>query len=363
LSELQFQGVTKSYGRVVAVQDFTLSVPPGVLAVVLGPSGCGKSTLLRLVAGLEKPDRGSIFLGRQRLDPLEPKDRGVAMVFQNYALFPHMTVRANLAFGPRLRGESRRQVEEKVRAVAERLGLSELLDRYPSELSGGQRQRVALGRALVREPRVFLFDEPLSNLDAQLRVEMRRFIMEIHRELRRTTLYVTHDQVEAMTLGEMVVVMDRGRIRQVGTPEECYRRPADTFVASFLGHPPMNLLPARVGAGGRVVLGSRELPLWVPAPEGEPILLGFRPEDARLGRGRGIPLGGEVRFRELLGSEVLVRLSVEGQEVAVKVPAGFALDEGTLELSLPPEAVHLFASDGGHRLEVRAKADGGEVGV
>jgi len=242
MSDLVFTNVRKVFaGGVTAVDDFSLSIPSPTMTVLVGPSGCGKTTLLRLIAGLDRPTSGEIHLGDTRLDTLTPKDRDIAMVFQSYALYPHMTVAQNLSFGLRLRKTPKERVRERVAEVARTLEIGELLDRRPGELSGGQRQRVALGRAIIRQPRVFLFDEPLSNLDARLRSEMRAMIKRLYHQLQVTSIYVTHDQVEAMTIGEQLVVMNEGRIHQVGPPEQCYRRPADRFVASFLGSPSMNL--------------------------------------------------------------------------------------------------------------------------
>jgi multiple sugar transport system ATP-binding protein len=260
MSDLIFDHVRKVFdGGVVAVEDFTLTVPNPRMLVLVGPSGCGKTTLLRMIAGLEALTSGTIHLGEKRLDTMEPRDRDIAMVFQSYALYPHMTVAENLSFGLRVRKVARKTIDEKMKTVAHTLELDKLLARKPAELSGGQRQRVALGRAIIREPKVFLFDEPLSNLDARLRTEMRATIRRLYDRLRVTSVYVTHDQVEAMTIGDMLVIMNHGKIHQVGSPEECYRKPVDTFVAAFLGSPAMNMLDAipegvwlTLKSGGRI---------------------------------------------------------------------------------------------------------------
>ena len=285
-----FRHVEKVYaaGQPPAVDDFTLDVRPGEFLVLVGPSGCGKSTTLRMVAGLELPTGGAIAIGARDVTRLPPKDRDIAMVFQNYALYPHMTVRENMSFALRLRRAPKDEIARRVAAAAETLGLVPYLDRLPKALSGGQRQRVALGRALVREPAVFLFDEPLSNLDAKMRVEMRAEIVRLHRRLGATMIYVTHDQVEAMTMGERIVVMSGGRIQQAAAPLEVYNRPANRFVASFIGTPPMNLLPPGVLDLGRTV--------------------GVRPEAVRVARDGGGAGGlpATVEFVEPLGAETIV---------------------------------------------------------
>ena len=295
MAEVRFEHICKTYssGDRPAVDGFNLTIKDGEFLVLVGPSGCGKSTSLRMVAGLETPSAGRIFIGEKEVTSLPPKDRDIAMVFQNYALYPHMTVKENLSFALKLRGYLKAEIERRVEMAAETLGLKEYLGRLPKALSGGQRQRVALGRAIVREPAVFLFDEPLSNLDAKMRVEMRAEIIRLHHRLKATMIYVTHDQTEAMTMGERIVVMDHGRIQQVAPPIELYDRPANPFVASFIGTPPMNLIPQ----GGK--------------------LLGIRPEHVRLVPGATYT----VDFVEPLGPETLVHLNPGG--VIVRVP-GFA---------------------------------------
>ena len=298
MARVRFENISKVYsgGNRAAVKDFNLEIADGEFVVLVGPSGCGKSTSLRMVAGLETPTGGKIFIDDKDVTNLPPKDRDIAMVFQNYALYPHMTVRENLAFGLKLRGVKKSEREEKVAKVASALGLTEYLGRLPKALSGGQRQRVALGRAIVREPKVFLFDEPLSNLDAKMRVEMRAEIIRLHQELKATMIYVTHDQTEAMTMGERIVVMNQGEIQQVASPMDLYNHPKNPFVAGFIGTPPMNL---------------------IPQPDGS--LLGIRPEDIEIIE----PCrGGEVEndvvdFVEILGSETLVHLK---SGIIVRVP-------------------------------------------
>ena len=302
-----FDHVGKVYpgSRERAVSDFTLDVAAGEFLVLVGPSGCGKSTTLRMVAGLELPTSGRISIGGRDVTNLPPKDRDIAMVFQNYALYPHMTVRENMAFALRLRRFPKAEIERRVNAAAETLGLSSYLDRLPKALSGGQRQRVAVGRAIVREPAVFLFDEPLSNLDAKMRVEMRAEIVRLHRDLKATMIYVTHDQTEAMTMGTRIVVMDSGRIQQAAPPLEVYDRPANPFVASFIGTPPMNLFPPGVLDLGRTV--------------------GLRPEHMAISMSPpadgAAALEASVDFVEPLGSETIVHcvLSMRSVRVAVRL--------------------------------------------
>ncbi len=286
MAAVELAGVSKRYGDVAAVRDFTLEVAPGELLVLLGPSGCGKSTVLRLVAGLERPSEGTVLIGGKVVNDVDPMNRDVAMVFQSYALYPHLSVRQNIEFPLRSRRSPAKRRRELVGEVARGLQLEELLDRKPAQLSGGQRQRVALARAIVRRPAAFLLDEPLSNLDAQLRVEMRAELVELHARLGTTSIYVTHDQVEAITMGQRIAVMYQGRLQQVGAPRAVYERPANAFVAGFVGHPPMNVLPARVGgeaaifAGGQIPLGP-ELAARVRRSNLDEVLVGVKPEDLR----------------------------------------------------------------------------------
>src|SRR6059036_1921459 len=309
-----------------ALHDLTLEVRDGEFLVLLGPSGCGKTTALRCIAGLEEPSAGEIWIGEREVTHLAPADRDIAMVFQNHALYPHLTVRANVAFGLEVRRVPKPEIARRVRETAERLGIAELLERRPAQLSGGQRQRVALGRAIVRDPQVFLFDEPLSNLDATLRSEMRAELLQLHRALGATMIYVTHDQAEAMTMGERIAVLHEGRLRQVGTPEEVYQRPADVHVAHFVGTPGMNVLQGRgrgTGEGERVIeAGSLTIPVELSTYEGE-LQVGIRPEYVGLcavDKGVG---NVDVLVVEPLGSETLVHLNTGGQALVARLP-GFA---------------------------------------
>ena len=341
------RGVGKRFGDVVAVQPMDFEVRPGELMVLVGPSGCGKSTLLRLIAGLETPTSGEVWIGGRRVDEVEPGARDVAMVFQSYALYPHMTVARNLGFGLRVRGTPRAELDRRVAETAATLGLAELLERKPGQLSGGQRQRVALGRAMVRDPGVFLFDEPLSNLDAELRLRTRDEIAALHRRLGTTMIFVTHDQVEALSLGQRVAVMDRGRLQQVGTPDEVYRRPGNLFVAGFVGSPPINRIPLSRDDGGRLAGG----PFALAGPSGpDRATLAVRPEDlAVVG-----PAEAERDFRatvlrvEMLGSEQLVHLDGPGDAawVARASPALRVARGDRVSVSVAWERSHLFGADG-----------------
>jgi ABC-type sugar transport system ATPase subunit len=349
LSSLELRHVSHRFGPQTVLDDVSLEVARGELLVLLGPSGCGKSTLLRVVAGLVSPSAGEVWIDGRRVDALEPKARGVALVFQSYALYPHMTVRANLAFPLRMAGLAKDAIAERVARVARTLALGELLERKPEALSGGQMQRVALGRALVREPGIFLFDEPLSNLDALLRTEMRaeiaRLVRQLAAERGTAALYVTHDQAEAMTLATRLAVLRAGRIEQVGSPLEVYRRPRTSFVAGFVGNPPMNLLRGTARAG-RFALGGRELAA-APRESGE-LVLGIRAQDVMLGRGAPLPirrverLGGETHVHLALGPETLVALAPPERDVP---------GEGSLEAELPSQALHWFDGASGLRLD------------
>src|SRR5256714_12939090 len=295
MASLRVQNIVRRYGTVPALDGIDLEVPDATFCVVVGPSGCGKSTLLRVVAGLEDADSGTVHIGEEDVTGASPRDRDVAFVFQSYALYPHLSVRGNLEFPLRVRGVPAAERDQRVREAAELLHIGELLDRKPRELSGGQRQRVAIGRAVVRRPRLFLFDEPLSNLDARLRTRMRLELLELHRRIATTSIYVTHDQAEAMTLAEKVVVMNRGRIHQIGSPSDVYDRPADRFVADFVGSPSMNSFDGKItDERGRRVFACEGTSFAVDArlPEG-PITLGVRPEDLIPGEG---PFSVEVRL-------------------------------------------------------------------
>jgi sn-glycerol 3-phosphate transport system ATP-binding protein len=347
LAEVEFCGVTRRYaGDVVALDNLDLKVSDGEFLILVGPSGCGKSTALRLLAGLDKPTSGEIKIGGSTVNRLSPGERDIAMVFQNYALYPHMSVYANLAYGLRQRKTPRAEVEKRVRETARLLDIGELLNRKPGQLSGGQRQRVAMGRALVRRPRAFLLDEPLSNLDAKLRTQVRGDLKRLHRELPVTSIYVTHDQVEAMTLGDRLCVMADGEVQQIGTTDDIYNRPANTFVAAFMGNPPMNLLPGSV-RDGVLHLGGASI-VTVPAPDG-PVTVGIRPEHVQVCQSSvhgTVPA--RVDFYEPLGSHVLVNALVEASDTAsarvvVQAPPDTVLNPGTrVGLKLKPDKTYLF---------------------
>jgi multiple sugar transport system ATP-binding protein len=321
MAEIEFIHVSKSYGDTPAVRDLNLQVAEGEFVVLVGPSGCGKTTALRMVAGLEEITSGEIRIGDRIVNELAPRDRDIAMVFQNYALYPHKSVYENLAFGLRMRKVPKAEQRARVEEIARKLGLSDMLNRRPAQLSGGQRQRVAMGRAIVREPKAFLMDEPLSNLDAKLRVQMRAEIARIQKALAVTTLYVTHDQVEAMTMGDRVAVMRGGILQQVDTPQRLYDFPSNLFVASFVGSPPMNLFEAAVeGDGSRLVFGDTRLELPADVVAGRPALrayagrrvaVGIRPEEVREASGwDGAHVRGRILLVEALGAEQLVHIEV-----------------------------------------------------
>jgi multiple sugar transport system ATP-binding protein len=340
---VSLSGVAKRFAGVEVIRGVDLEIAPGEFCVFVGPSGCGKSTLLRLVAGLEEASEGRIAIGGADVTRVAPANRGVAMVFQSYALYPHMTVAENIGFPLRMANRPRAEVAGKVDHAARLLQLGQLLKRKPAQLSGGQRQRVAIGRAIVRDPKVFLFDEPLSNLDAALRVEMRVQIGRLHQELGSTMIYVTHDQVEAMTLADRIVVLNAGRIEQQGSPLDLYLRPASLFVAGFLGSPTMNLLPA-IADGGTLRLKTGETAAVGLAGRGE-VTVGVRPEHLALGEG---PLRGTVSLVEHLGNETLVHVDA-GQPAPVVVRAGGLARIGVGErvgLAIDPAALHVFGPDG-----------------
>jgi ABC-type sugar transport system ATPase subunit len=348
MARASFGGVGKRFGDVVALADFTLEIADGELVAVLGPSGCGKSTLLRLTAGLDALTEGTIALDGRRIDDLAPRARDVAMVFQSYALYPHMTVAGNIEFPLRMRGVGGSERRRRAAEVAGLLEIGELLRRRPAELSGGQRQRVALARALVRRPALFLLDEPLSNLDARLRASVRRYIRDVQRRLRVTALYVTHDQTEAMTLGDRVVVLDRGRIQQADTPLAVYERPANTFVAGFVGTPPMNLLPAEQdGAELRVGDQRIALPPGLGHRAHARVVVGVRPEAFSTADGALVAVP-DPATREVLGSETLVQARIGAADVTVKLP-GLVRDVPA-RVGAPADALHLFSADTGARI-------------
>jgi multiple sugar transport system ATP-binding protein len=353
MATLALERLSKRYpgARDAAVSKVSFVVADGEFMVLLGPSGCGKSTTLRMVAGLESITSGELLIDGARMNDIAAKDRDIAMVFQSYALYPHMTVHDNLAFGLLRRSLPRDEIARRVRETAAVLGLDQLLQRKPHALSGGQRQRVALGRAIVRDPKVFLFDEPLSNLDAALRVGMRGELAALHRRLSATMLYVTHDQVEAMTMGDRICIMEGGRVAQIGAPLEVYAAPADTFVATFLGSPPMNLLPARLaGDGGTLRIGTQSLPLVgrlaaaAQRATARDLLFGIRPEDLHPGESTAT-LRARVLDVEPLGAETIVRLCPEGvtTEMLMRVPRTFAgRPDEIATIAIDLTASHLF---------------------
>ncbi len=355
MARVELEAVSKRFGNVVAVKDFTLTVEDREFLVLLGPSGCGKTTTLRMVAGLEEPSAGRIVIGDRDVTFAEPKDRDIAMVFQNYALYPHMTVYDNMAFGLKLRHVPRAEIQRLVQDAAAMLGLEALLGRRPRELSGGQRQRVALGRAIVRNPKAFLMDEPLSNLDAKLRAQTRVQLKALHRRLDATVIYVTHDQTEAMTMGTRIVVMKDGVVQQVDTPDAIYHRPANQFVATFVGTPAMNLLTATLtraegqvqavlGADARMALPAA-LAARVARVDGPQVTLGVRPEDVYLDAGHpGLAVPALVRVVEPMGHENMVYLEVgDGQALIARVGNGWhGAAEDRVTVVLDPDRMHVF---------------------
>jgi sn-glycerol 3-phosphate transport system ATP-binding protein len=355
MASVSLSGVRKTFDDVEVIHGVDCSIEDGAFIVILGPSGCGKSTLLRMIAGLERITAGKIAIGGRIVNELEPKDRDISMVFQNYALYPHMSVYDNMAYGLRIRGMSKPEIEARVHKAAAVLELGDFLRRKPRQLSGGQRQRVAMGRAIVRQPAVFLFDEPLSNLDAKLRVQMRMEIKRLHRDLRTTSIYVTHDQVEAMTLADRLIVMNAGRVEQIGTPLEVYQRPATTFVAGFIGSPAMNMLPAEVGIDARSIeLGGRRLALGEPREHaGRKVTLGVRPEEVKRVTEHADAVPFAVRFVEALGADTLVHGTIGESRLplVVRLAGSERVAAGDkLLVLLPPEALHLFDADTGMRV-------------
>ena len=357
MASIALRHVEKTYGfgpkAFKAIHGVEAEIADGEFVVIVGPSGCGKSTLLRMVAGLEEITGGEIAIGARVVNRLEPAERDIAMVFQNYALYPHMTVYDNMAYGLRNAKVAKDEIERRVQKAAGILELGGLLERKPRQLSGGQRQRVAIGRAIVRNPKVFLFDEPLSNLDAQLRTEMRAEIKRLHHRLGATIIYVTHDQVEAMTLAQRMIVMNAGRIEQIGTPEQVYGAPATTFVASFIGSPPMNLLNGQATAAGFEV-GSQVLPLPGAAPQQGSLTLGLRPEHTEPGA-EGDPACWplHVEVVEMLGAERLVHGRLAGSAFTLRIDGTLTPPRPgqTLHLRVPAERVHWFDPSTGQRVE------------
>ncbi len=355
MSKLEIRDVRKSYGKVETLKGIDIALEDGEFLVLLGPSGCGKSTLLNIIAGLAEATSGDVLIGGRSILGVHPKDRDIAMVFQSYALYPNLTVRRNIGFGLEMRKVPAAERDKAVNEAARLLQIEELLDRKPSQLSGGQRQRVAIGRALVRKPEVFLFDEPLSNLDAKLRLEMRAEIKRLHRMLKTTVVYVTHDQIEAMTLATRIAVMHEGRIEQLGTPEEIYNRPATLYVAGFVGAPPMNMLQASVRNGALTIEGAGEsLPLPErfrhAIPDDRRLVAGIRPEALRLGDGRAaaFSLAAEVEGVELTGPELIATARIGAQRIMASLPPrSRAVPGRTQAFAFDEEALHLFDPETG----------------
>ena len=353
MAAVEFSSVRKSFGATPIIKGVSFEIPDGEFVTLVGPSGCGKTTLLRMLAGLENITAGEIRIGGRVVNKMPPKERDIAMVFQNYALYPHMTVAENMGFSLLMKGVPRAEIAERVKPAAEILGLAKLLDRYPRQLSGGQRQRVAMGRAIVRSPQVFLFDEPLSNLDAKLRVQMRAEIKELHQRLKTTTVYVTHDQIEAMTMADRIVVMHDGIVEQIGKPLELYDRPANLFVAGFIGSPAMNMIEGRISGDtveALVMADGTELPL-PPLPgakSGRSVVYGIRPEQVRLDP-QGLPV--RVVVTEPTGSETQVVARLGGQEVTFVFHHRLDVKPGDdLRIAIDTTNVHLFDQETGARL-------------
>jgi multiple sugar transport system ATP-binding protein len=352
MAGVEIRNVRKAFGTTQVIHGVSIDIEDGEFVILVGPSGCGKSTLLRMIAGLENISGGEIRIGERVVNNVPPKERDIAMVFQNYALYPHMTVADNMAFSLKLRKAPKSEIETRVNKAADILGLRPLLERYPRQLSGGQRQRVAMGRAIVRDPQVFLFDEPLSNLDAKLRVAMRAEIKELHQRLQTTTVYVTHDQIEAMTMADKIVVMHDGIVEQMGAPLELYDRPNNLFVAGFIGSPAMNFVKGRLEGGAFVTDAGMRLPVGKPpaSSDGRPVVYGVRPEHFQL-TGGGVPV--EVVVVEPTGSEtqVVVRGGGGHQEMVCVFRERVTAGPGeTIHIQPNPSLVHLFDQETGQRL-------------
>ncbi|KAB2870400.1 MAG: sn-glycerol-3-phosphate ABC transporter ATP-binding protein UgpC [Ideonella sp.] len=355
MAGVEIRSVKKRFGEVEVLHGVDIEIADGSFTVLVGPSGCGKSTLLRMIAGLEHISSGEILIGGKVVNQMPPKERDIAMVFQNYALYPHMTVRDNMAFSLALAKQGKAAIEQKVGRAAEILGLSALLDRFPRQLSGGQRQRVAMGRAIVRDPQVFLYDEPLSNLDAKLRVAMRTELKELHQRLKTTSVYVTHDQIEAMTMGDRIVVMREGYIEQIGSPLQLYDHPVNLFVAGFIGSPAMNLLPGtlrRSGSGGvevELADGTRLAAGRRAGTDGQRVIFGTRPEHLALADGSGI--AAEVAVIEPTGADTFVSCRHHGAELAVVFRERYPFRPGsTIHLQPDLARAHVFDADSGRAL-------------
>lgn len=356
MATVALRDVRKSYGSLEVVHGLNLQVEDGELLALVGPSGCGKSTLLRMLAGLEEITDGEVQIGGRKVNHLTPRERNVAMVFQSYALYPHMSVEQNMRFNLKLARKSKAEIKRRVAEAARMLDLESLLDRRPSQLSGGQRQRVAMGRAIVRNPEIFLFDEPLSNLDAKLRVQMRAEIKTLHQRVKTTSVYVTHDQIEAMTLADRIVVLNHGHIEQVGRPLELYRHPDNLFVAGFIGSPAMNFLDFTAARGsegpvGRLADGTTvALPADTSVTEGQSIVVGVRPEDVRLGSGH-LLLSGVVQIVEPTGAQTHVTFQTADQPILAVVESSSEIDVGDrIEIGVDTGLVHVFDKQSGDRL-------------
>ena len=348
MAEIQLRNVNKRWGSFVGVDNFNLTIADQEFLVLLGPSGCGKTTTMRMIAGLEDPTEGEIVIGERVVNDLDPKDRDVAMVFQSYGLYPNMNVYENIRFPLKVRKVPDGEHDERVRRASAMVELDDFLHRKPAELSGGQRQRVALARAIVREPNVFLMDDPLSNLDAKPRVSTRAQIKNLSHELKVTTVYVTHDQIEAMTLADRVVVMKQGKVQQVGTPTDIYDNPANTFVASFIGSPAMNLMDGAIAGG--TFTGENVSISGLTAPDG-PVTLGFRAEDAALAEGGAGQISAPIYTIELLGDATMLTVRAGGQLVSVKAHKEFRAEIGdTISFAVPTAICHLFDKDSGARI-------------
>jgi multiple sugar transport system ATP-binding protein len=360
MAKITLEALTRTYGSVVAVDRVNLEINDNEFMVLVGPSGCGKTTTLRMVAGLEDISGGSVYIGDRRVNDVEPKDRDIAMVFQSYALYPHMTVYDNMAFGLKMRKVESSEIERRIQEASSMLGIGHLLKRKPRELSGGQRQRVALGRAIVREPAVFLMDEPLSNLDAQVRANTRTELLRIHQRVKNTVMYVTHDQVEAMTMGDRIVVMKDGVVQQVAAPKEIYDHPANKFVASFIGSPPMNFADAEVegGVGTTVLRGpafafsmNGALTQTLAGSSSRKVTVGVRPEDILVSGadgGDGSAIKARVDVVETLGAEQHLLLSTAAESFLARVGADFVVKTGdTVRASIDPSKLHVFNRETG----------------
>jgi multiple sugar transport system ATP-binding protein len=369
MANVRLESVSKTFvaggATRTAVDDVSLEIAAGEFCVLVGPSGCGKSTTLRMIAGLETASSGRVFIGARDVTSVPAKERDIAMVFQSYALYPHMTAYENMAFALQLRKIPRPDIDRRVREAAQLLGIGELIDRKPRQLSGGERQRIALGRAIVRQPQVFLFDEPLSNLDAKLRLQMRREIANLHQRLGVTMIYVTHDQVEAMTLGDRIVVLDKGRVQQIAPPMELYTRPRNVFVASFIGSPAMNLVPGQVQRESYVTFQAHNNAFavaldgqWPGLTSGQKVVLGMRPEHVHAAAaGGGIP--GKVELAEPLGNELLLHVSVGEHSLTARLPSGEPPPPGsTVHLELDRGKLHLFDRDSGLAVESQPESVG-----